>query len=569
MRDCVTPGLRMSFQHSTIQGEVVGTESPIINDAGSDTEKGLSRRRFLGGAGTASATVLAGTLLEACGGSSSSGNAAKGSGPTSVPTGSRRQGGTLAIGFTGGGSGDTLDPDVPSDNITVARTQNLYNSLVSLDPAGRVQYDLAESITPNSKATEWTIRIRPDVTFHNGKALTADDVLFTLNRILDPKAPMAAASSFGPIDVKGMKKVDTLTIKLPYNKPYSTLVEQLATFWYAAGILPNGWDAKKDKPNGTGPFKYVSFTPGQQSVFVRNPNYWRHPAYLDKVVITDFADDSALINAFTTGQIQAAPSVPATDLSQVGNSSSYAVIKSRSGAFQPICMNCAVAPFNDVRVRQAFRLMVDRPQFIASGMAGAGFVGNDVFSPYDPLYDHSLQRHQDLAQAKSLLKAAGHENLTVGMVAAPVNQGTIQMAQVFAQQAQAAGIKVNLQQITTDKFFGPNFLHWNLFIDYWLYNPYFAQVAQTTLPTSPYNETHFTNSKYVSLYDQANATTDMNLQREIAYEMQKIDFNDGGNIIPAFMVVNDVFDSKLVGFQQSSIGESLGNFRLDLVSYKA
>lgn len=535
-------------------------QSLVSNEPDTNSADGLTRRRLLGGAGTVGAAMLAGTLLDGPGAA-----IAAGSRPVAS---SASAGGTLSIGFTGGGSSDTLDPDVPSDNITVARTQNLYNSLVSLDPAGRVQYDLAESITSNHNATEWTIRIRPGVRFHSGKALTADDVLFTFNRILNPKSPMAAANSFGPIDIAAMKKVDKLTVKLPYKKPYSTLIEQLATFWYAAGIVPDGWNPAKDKPDGTGPFKYVSFTPGQQSVFVRNPDYWRHPAHLAKVVIIDFADDSALINALTTGQIQAAPSVPATDLSQLGGSSKYSVIKSRSGAFQPICMNCAVAPFNDVRVRQAFRLLVNRHQFIEAGMAGSGWVANDVFSPYDPFYDHSLHRDQDLEKAKSLLKAAGHQHLNVGMVAAPVNQGTIQMAEVFVQQAKAAGVNISLQQITTDKFFGPQFMHWNLFIDYWLYNPYFAQVAQTTVPTSPYNETHFKNARYASLYEQANATTNTNLQREIAHEMQKIDFDQGGNIIPAFMVVNDAFDSNLVGFQHSAIGESLGNFRLDLVSYK-
>lgn len=550
----------------------MGNDPLTTNDHETNPNTGLSRRRLIGGAGTAGMAVLAGSILEACGGgspSTSSNGGASTTSATTVASSARRTGGTLSIGFTGGGSGDVLDPDEPSNNITVARTQNIYNSLVSLDTGGRVQYDLAESITSNSNGTAWTIRLRPDVTFHDGKPLTADDVIFTLNRILNPKAPMAAANSFGPIDVKGIKKVDKLTVKLPYKRPYSTLVEQLATFWYAAGILPDGFDDKKDKPNGTGPFKYVSFTPGQRSVFERNPNYFRHPAYLDRVEIIDFADDSALINALTTGQIQAAPSVPGTDLSQVQNNDKFTTIQSRSGAFQPICMNCAVAPFNDNRVRQAFRLMMDRPQFVQAGMAGSGYVGNDVFSPFDPYYDHSLQRHQDVDKAKSLLKAAGHESLTVGMVAAPVNQGTIQMAQVFAQQATAAGITVNLKQITTDEFFGPQFGKWNLFIDYWLYNPYFAQVAQTTVPTSPYNETHFKNAKYASLYDQANATTDSNKQREIAHEMQKIDFEEGGNIIAGFMTVNDVFDSRLVGFQHSTIGESLGNFRLDLVSYKA
>jgi peptide/nickel transport system substrate-binding protein len=518
-----------------------------------------SRREFLRGAVFTGGSLLAGgALLEACGSSSSA--------TSVVAHGAPKRGGTLTVGFTGGGPQDTIDPHKVINNPDVCRTQQLFDSLVVAAPDARPRFDLATAITPNAKATQWTIHLRPGVTFHNGKDVTADDVVFTLRRILNPKAPLPGANSFGPIDYSSIAKVDRLTVRMDMLKPFSSLIDQMASYFYFMGIVPVGYDPRK--PIGTGPFMFSSFTPGQQSSFVRNPHYWQAGLpHLDKVIVTDLADDSALLNALVSGQINAAGTVTATDLAQVTGNSKITVIRSQSGLFQPFTMRVDQAPFSDVRVRQALRLVVDRPQFVASGLAGSGVVGHDVFAPFDPGYDASLHRQQDIAQAKSLLKAAGRQDLSVQLVTSPIEQGTVQMAEVFAQQASAAGVKVHLRQVDTTTFFGPNYLKWAFSQDYYFYSGYLAQVAQAMLPKSPFNETHYSNPKYSSLYDQANATLDQNLQNEIKREMQLIDFNEGSYIIPAFVTINDAFDSRLVGLGPSKIGLSLSNFELKNVAF--
>jgi ABC-type transport system substrate-binding protein len=133
------------------------------------------------------------------------------------------------------------------------------------------------------------------------------------------------------------------------------------------------------------------------------------------------------------------------------------------------------------------RLLVGRPQLIASALDGYATAGSDIFSPYDPNFDSSLHREQDIAQAKSLLKKAGHENLTVQLVTSPVATGTVAMSTVLQQQARAAGVTINLKQVDPTTFFGPNYLHWTFSQDFYNYSPYLAQVAQSMLPTSPFN----------------------------------------------------------------------------------
>ena len=218
------------------------------------------------------------------------------------------------------------------------------------------------------------------------------------------------------------------------------------------------------------------------------------------------------------------------------------------------------APFNDVNVRQAMRLLVGRPQLIDSALDGFATAGSDVFSPYDPNFDSSLRREQDIGQAKSLLKKAGHENLTVQLVTSPVATGTVAMSTVLQQQAGAAGVTINLKQVDPTTFFGPNYLHWTFSQDFYNYSPYLAQVAQSLLPTSPFNETHWSQPHYVSLYKQANATASPSVRREIEHEMQMIDFNEGGYIIPAFIDALDAYSTKISGYSAARVGQPLSDF---------
>ncbi|EQD36219.1 peptide ABC transporter,substrate-binding protein, partial [mine drainage metagenome] len=165
------------------------------------------------------------------------------------------------------------------------------------------------------------------------------------------------------------------------------------SYYYFQYIVPVGYDPTK--PNGTGPYKYKSFTPGQQSTFVRNPNYWKAGLpYLDEVIITDFADEASMLNALQAGELDAIGGIGAQSYNSLKSNTGVSTLSSKSGAFQPFTMRVDQKPFSDVRVRQAFRLAVNRPELINSSLGGYGFVGADVSSPFDPYYDHSLTRQQ-------------------------------------------------------------------------------------------------------------------------------------------------------------------------------
>jgi peptide/nickel transport system substrate-binding protein len=509
----------------------------------------FSRREFLKRTGLGATTVASAGLLAACG---SSASPAALSGSKAKP----KRGGYLRLALTGGSSSDTLDADNPVQEVDFSRVNNLYEPLVYMNFNAETELWLAEELTPNATATSWTIRVRKGVTFHNGKTLGADDVIYTFQRILNPKAAFEGAPALAPVDGAGIKKLDQWTVQIPCTQPFVTFPEVLSVWYY--NIVPVGYDVKK--PVGTGPFRFSSFTPGERSEFLRYDDYWRHPLpYLDGFTVVDFADETSQVNALNSGATDAVNLLSAPSIDVVKSAGGQILI-SRGGGFTPFTMRVDAAPFKDVRVRQAMRLIVDRPKMLDILFGGYGQVGNDVFGIWAPEYDHALpQRVQDIAQAKSLLKQAGQEGLTVELITADVAQASVNAAQVFQQQARAAGVNVVLRQLTVDGFF-TNYLKWVFAQTFWFYNYYLPQVALATLPNSPYPETHFDDPVYNRLYAEAVSTLDQTRRIELAHEMQVIDYTQGGYILPFFPPVIDGFGPHVHGFVPSKTGLSFNNY---------
>ena len=188
---------------------------------------------------------------------------------TATPSTPKR-GGSLRVALTGGASSDTVDAQLLTNFLDQARLIPLYDAPVMLNTNAQFQLSLAEELTPNTDATAWTMRVRPGMTFHNGKPLTADDIIFSFQRIMDPKEPeIRGAPALAPrLQAPGPgRRADG---QIPLHLAFLGLLPALSDFNYF--IVPVGYNVKH--PIGTGPFKFESFTPGEQSIFMRNENYW-------------------------------------------------------------------------------------------------------------------------------------------------------------------------------------------------------------------------------------------------------------------------------------------------------
>jgi peptide/nickel transport system substrate-binding protein len=517
------------------------------------------RRQFLRGMAATGAVAGAGGLLAAC-----SGNAEPASTAGRV---AGKHGGNLKIGFAGGSSSDTLDPHRGLTYLDTGRFQALYQPLVQLTKQAQVEYVLAESITPhNGSLSEWVIRLRPGVTFHSGKELAAGDVIFSLRRII--AGDLIGSRPLGPIDLKGVKALDKLTVLVPMKRPFGSFVDSIAGSWYYLYIVPSGFNPKI--PDGTGPFAYQSFTPGHRSVFVANKTYWKPGLpYAEFLTIIDFSDNAAVQDALVANVIQAAGQLDPPQLSVLANVKGIRTVASQSGQFKPFTMRVDQKPFRDPNVRQAMRYLVGRQQMIESALDGFGVVASDVFAPYDVDFDPALHRQQDIPKAKFLLGKAGLPDLTVTLTTSAIATGTVTMATVFAEQAKAAGVTVNLNKVAPATFFATGkYLNWTFSQDYYSYSSYLTQVAQSFLgPASPFNETHSDDAHYIDLYDQANATSDPATRRQIEYEMQQLDFNQGAYIIPIFSDILDAYSDQITGYTTSKVGEPMSNWDFEHFSF--
>ncbi len=514
--------------------------------------KELTRREVLKGAALVSAALSFGPVLSACGSSSQPGSS------SATATAAPKRGGVLRAGITGGSSSDSLDALNPVSWADYALVLQMYEGLFVLDANAKVTPLLAEEATPNADATVWTIRLKSGVTWHNGKDLTPEDVMYTFRRILDPKNPTSGMSLINLIDTGQMKKLDARTLRITCKAPFSTFPQAAATDWYVP-IVPEGYDPTK--PVGTGPFELVHFAPGQQSTFKRNPNYWQTGLpYVDQVIMTEYNDETSQTNALVGGQVDVVNLLSSDILPALTGQGKKVLISNASG-MTPFTMRVDSSPFNDVRVRQAMRLIIDRTQMLNLVFAGKGTVGNDVPSYADAAYDRQLpQRQRDITQAKSLLKAAGREGLTVQLWTADIAQGVVKAAQVFAQQAKAAGVTINLRKTTVTDFYGTNYCKWVFAQDYWGYSSYLEQVALSTIPSAPFNETHWVDPRTSKLYQEALRTVDEAKRTELTHEMQQIDYDEGGYIIPYFPPVIDAYAANVHGVVPSKVGASFNGY---------
>jgi peptide/nickel transport system substrate-binding protein len=527
------------------------------SDPGIGTD--VTRRKLLQGAGAGLLVVGGGGILAACGGSSGSSGAGTTAGNVPAEEGKPKRGGVLRVGAQGGSNTDTLDAHGVLTNTDFARAAQLYDPLARLNLKGQPELVLAESIEPNKTATVWTIKLKKGIKCHDGSTFTAKDVIFSFNRIITGE--FAAAAILGPMDLKASKATDEFTAVIKFEKPYSIFYEGLAARFEGIYMVPVGYNPKK--PIGTGPFELKSFTPGRESVTVKFDEYWEQPKpYLDEVRTININEETAQVGALQSGQVDCIDYLTAASISTL-ESSGQVVSIAETGGWAPIAMETNKAPFTDNRVRQALRLIVDREAMLESVFAGNGNIANDYFGRYTPAVEslHLPQREQDIEKAKSLLKSAGQSDLSLTLYTTEVAPGMVQTAEVFATQAQAAGVKVGVAKQPVTEYFARSYLKTPFEMDYWPYLPYLPTASQALITGAVFNMTNFSNPKYDKLFAEASSTTDQNKQTEMVQAMVTIDYEEGGYIIPYNFPLIDAWAPNVHGIQPSALGQALGNFQ--------
>jgi peptide/nickel transport system substrate-binding protein len=200
--------------------------------------------------------------------------------------------------------------------------------------------------------------------------------------------------------------------------------------------------------------------------------------------------------------------------------------------------------------------------------SGVGWIGNDMYSPFDAGYPNSLpQRDQDLEQAAALLKQAGYDGLSIELVTSDaIGNGAVAQAQVFAEQAKGAGVDVKVNKVESGVLWGDDYMSWTFFGDWFSYRNYLQMAAIATMPDAPYNASHWKNAKWQAIVEEAMRTADDDRRNEMVAEASTIEFEEGGLVIPSFKNQLDAYSVKVKGLVEGDrMGTPLGRWRLHQV----
>jgi peptide/nickel transport system substrate-binding protein len=256
--------------------------------------------------------------------------------------------------------------------------------------------------------------------------------------------------------------------------------------------------------------------------------------------------------------------VPFSQAAALKSNSALKLVSSPTGAWNPITMRVDQAPFTDVRVRQAIRLCMDRKQAVGTALFGQGAPGHDYYGKFDPCYAETLKREQDIERAKSLLKAAGKQGLSLELTTTPLAAGIVEACQLLAQDAKKAGVDITVKKVDFGTYFG-GYGKWPFAIDYWVGLPYLVLASLNDGPgATVVNTTHFNDPQFNKLFNQAAKTLDESKRCDIIHQMEKIQFERGGNLIWSFQNTLDAYSTKVAGYDPvDRTGWGLGRCRLD------
>ena len=406
----------------------------------------------------------------------------------------------------------------------------LSTQTLSLNPV------LAEKWTPNSTADVWTFTIRQGVKFHNGQTMSADDVVYTFKTYTDPKAPNPTLA--GVVVPDGVQKVDDHTVAFHLEAPNGNFPYLVSSDNYNTVIMPNNFDPAKWESSfpGTGPFVLKSYTPKQGASFVRNEKYWGPKAKPSATQFTFYDTETPLVLALTGGTIDVVGQFSVTGGPQILNGP-YNVVKLKSSAHRELSMRTDQSPFTDPRVRRAIALTLDRPAIVKALFNGFADLGNDSpFAPVFPSTDTSVaQRAKNIAEAKALLKAAGHANGFSTQMLANQQQEIPQYAQIIQQSAKAIGVNIHVKVEPQSVYYGnykfgtSDWLDGTMsLVDYghrsvpnaFLTNP--LQTINAKTGTGAWNAARFSSKEYDKLAAQYIATADLTTQRKIAGQIETL-----------------------------------------------
>ncbi len=449
------------------------------------------------------------------------------------------------------GPSDSLDPANFTSDIDYQRGRAHYNGLVQLNDDIIPQPELAEEFSANTDATEWTFKIRKGVEFHDGSKLTADDVVYSMNRHYGEDSVSVVKSLVSVVDE--WKKVDQYTVKATLSSPFADLAAVLGEKQFK--VVKDG-TTDFSNPVGTGPFTLSEFQPGVRSLQVRNENYWREGANLDEIQIFAITDSVARVNALLSGDIDMMSDLDPKAIKQVEATDGVQPKSQPSGAYMGFCMMLDKHPGNNPDFVKGMKFLQRREKIVKSLLKGQGTVGNDhpINSAYgvDFCSDLPLTPY-DPDQAKHFLDKSGITSAEIQV--AEVSPGITDAVLMWQRECSKIGFDLQVKKVPNDGFWGAVWMQTPMNVTTWNMRPTATIMLDIAFaPDAPWNDTLWKNDRMGVLLTMAKSETDPEKRLAIQCEMQTLAHDESGMIIPAHTNIVDAHASKVKGIPNLALG---------------
>lgn len=447
------------------------------------------------------------------------------------------RGGTLRVAKGHGGTSDSLDPGTTENGFTIAMAYIFNNFLTEVTDTGDVVGELAESWDASDDAVMWTFRLREGVTFHDGRPVTANDVVASINHHRGDGSTSAAKPIVDPI--ADLAAPDARTVVVTLSGGNADLPFFMSDYHLA--VLPANDDGSIDWQSGIGcgGYRLDTFEPGIRAQFSRNPDYWKTDrAWVDEIVMLSVIDPAARTNAMLTGEVDAIDRVETRTAPLLARNPGVSLHEVAGTQHYTFAMHTNKAPYDDVHVRLALKYGIDRQELVDKILNGYGIVGNDhPIGPNQQFFNETLeQRTYDPERGQFHLREAGLDRVSVRLsVANAAYSGAVDAGQLYAESARPAGIDIEINRVPDDGYWSNVWLKDPFSAVYWGGRPTAGWMFSTAYAAgAPWNDTNWTNERFNELLTMAQAELDQEQRRTYYYEMQEILANDGGAVIPMF-----------------------------------
>ncbi len=445
-----------------------------------------------------------------------------------------KKGGSLRVGISWGATSNNLDPGAAVDNYMFAVNLTLRSLLAQVDEHGNVAADLAESFEPSNGAKTWAVKLRKGVTFHNGKDLTANDVVASVRHHTGPdtkSAMKATAKQIADVKADG----DHVIFNLSGGN---------ADFPYVLGehrlsIMPAKENGEVDWQSGigTGPYMLEKFEPGSITRAKRNPNYFRE-TWFDDVSLLSIIDPTARNNGLLSGELDVIDRPELKTLKLLEQKPGIEIDKVTGYEHNTFAMIITSPPFDNADVRNALKYAIDRNAIVQRVFSGIGVPGNDdtvaaaVKFAVNPKPVHSYNPEM----AKSLLKKAGMPNLKIALsVADAAFTGAVDAATIYRESAAKAGIDLAIVREPNDGYWDNVWQHKAFCASTWLGRPTADQTLTFAYAAdSNQNDTFWKNPRFNELLVAARSELDQKKRAAMYAEAQQLMHDDNGVIVIMF-----------------------------------